>query len=610
MATSYRKRSVADLQGTKGYQRDTVYRTELKQIANDLDRSPAEREAASEELAKMDYSLGSQAERLAKLKKYVGTQRGLSIIAKLLTATGRKLQGQKIGDLSHLTPKIGSSSTERAATLQGLREEKSALLKEIEGARQFKQNLAASIHKDRATQQAALLNAIGRVTTAVAGNVTDANNQRGLAHYKQAQFLEDSKKNMFFTRDKNQDHKTLFRIENAVTDALIPRGSWEVGLKEKAVWNRYRFWDGLKKAFGKATQPGDLQAILEEAARAQGADPSEVRQSLRDDMQIAAGKDAAEATMLAALDTQLNKDATNAAEAARRHATIDKEIEDELQAGEDSFIAGGVSEKMIKAIGGALKAVNRSGEEGASEEELSPFFKTINEEMLGLGDGDTISDERMKQIRQIEALELMYKNALGSRPIQEAFKLMEDSEAVDAIRQELNGKGYNLSKRDTVQLILRNRRMGLQLGRDETSLVSGKKRDATLLKEQVDGGENLADVEEKKDLAISKEAEAANTEELEQLGFDVPGKTTSTDAITDLLRDNKWIKEMAGQEVELMRSPGADLIQGGNPPTVPEAPDSSEDPLGRLGGDELQQKLKELAKGTKYEIKSSWDKDE
>lgn len=304
--------------------------------------------------------------------------------------------------------------------------------------------------------------------------------------------------------------------------------------------------------------------------------------------------------MLAALDTQLNKDATNVADAARRHATIDKEIEDELQAGEDSFIAGGISEKMIKAIGGALKAVNRSGEEGASEEELSPFFKTINEEMSGLGDGDTISDERMKQIRQIEALELMYKNALGSRPIQEAFKLMEDSEAVDAIRQELNGKGYNLSKRDTVQLILRNRRMGLQLGRDETSLVSGKKRDATLLKEQVDGGENLADVEEKKDLAISKEAEAANTEELEQLGFDVPGKTTSTDAITDLLRDNKWIKEMAGQEVELMRSPGADLIQGGNPPTVPEAPatvpeapDSSEDPLGRLGGDELQQKLKE-----------------
>ena len=474
MATPYRKQQVADLQATKGYQGDKA-------------------------------SLDAQAERLAELKKYVGTQRGLSAVAKLLAAGGRAAQGRPVGNLSHLNAKIGMSDRERSAALAGLRGEKSALLKDIEGARQFKQDLAASVNKDRATQQAALLNTIGRITTEVAGNVTTAQGNKAKAKYDRAAFLQGTKKNLAFTRHPDQDTKTALAIQNAVDEAKIPKGSWGYDQSSKT-YGSAEFWDKVEGAiFKTGLRTGDKNFVLEGIAEKLQTTPVELRRSLENDQHIALEADATQAVKLGKILDALKLEEEEVDKLRQQHADLDEEIEKEMAEGERLFIAGGVSPKLIKTIGEALLGVGGSGESGLSSEELAPLVSTINKEMSGLGDGDAISSERMKQIEQIEALELMYKNALGSRPIQEAFKLMEDSPSVAAIQEELRGKGYNLSKRDTVQLILRNRRMGLQLGRDATSLTGAPKRDASLLKKRVEGGENLADAPDKADALIDVE---------------------------------------------------------------------------------------------------------
>ena len=131
-----------------------------------------------------------------------------------------------------------------------------------------------------------------------------------------------------------------------------------------------------------------------------------------------------------------------------------------------------------------------------TDEEADEIMQRLAKNLEGDSGGD---HARQNEIENLRKMEEAYDKDLGPAPVRKAYRLMEQSAPVQKLKAELEGKGYTLTDKQVVKLVLKNSRQEL--------IRTGKVSSGhfNLLSQLVKGGMNI---NAKEPTVVPTEAEA------------------------------------------------------------------------------------------------------
>lgn len=419
--------------------------------------------------------LEQRAIQLRELKKKVGTQRALQIIG-----SGFAIAGNKPELLPHLTPKFGYTADEIASRKGALRRERHALMGEDEAAKQFSQTLLKDVQKDRLGHKNALVGSIQRMYTAAAGEVSasarkkgDIDAKAGDVAYKEGQKYQT----MRSLKDRAHGPAVVSALDSVKAD--MGGEVWVDKYGRLTPTASKLISDELNS--GKLNTPGQKKYFIEEIGARHFNGKDKFLADLRDQRK---GTDLLPGTAQAGVMV----DAYEADVLLRNdHDTKREDLLDE--AADRYFKAGRAvygptwNQKLFDQVQESMEGLTAAETDEEADEIMQRLVKNL--------EGDTKGDHaRQNEIENLRKMEEAYDKDLGPAPVRKAYRLMEQSAPVQKLKAELTaappqGKGYTLTDKQVVKLILKNSRQEL--------IRTGKVSSGhfNLLSQLVKGGMNI-----------------------------------------------------------------------------------------------------------------------
>ena len=481
-------------------------------VNKQIKRDPAV-QATVRRIVEGSPDLRKSAEKFTQLKRRVGSQRALGILGIILKTGAAGLSGRPVGDLSKFIPKFGSTDAQLAAKRAKVREETTGIIEAMEGARQFKQDLMQKVGKSRDSQMSSMFNAISSMYNTFSNNLTSASKKRVDIGLKSVESKLDEIKGLKILEKENRNYKPI--IQDVVAKVDVTKFHRPKG-KERELSPTQ--WQLINRALADGKLPdGAKMDTLNEIGKKIGIG---VREGEPDLVEIANAQAGGEVPGMAAwpktIIGQLNDDFTNYNQKTVARRDLLKDVEKETTALSGVVTSAGLPgagqlQRMAEAFTGLGNAKTQA--------EADDIIKHLTGQLKAEGDDDPIQKARNAQLRNLKLMEESFAADLGTKPVKEAFRRMENSEDVAKLQAELalpeNG-GYQLEKRDVVRLVLRNARMqlrikGEQSGEDLASLTSiikaGKNVISDAPEEQAAKREAKTESEAKKEPTVAVETE-------------------------------------------------------------------------------------------------------
>ena len=480
-------------------------------VDRQIKRNPAV-QATVRRIVEGSPDLRKSAEKFTQLKRRVGSQRALGILGIILKTTGAGLSGRPVGDLSKFFPKFGSTDAQLAAKRAQVREEQTGIIESMEGARQFKQDLMQKVGKSRDSQMSSMFNAISSMYNTYSTNLTSASKKRADIGLESVKSKLDEIKGLKILEKEDLDYNPIIQDVVAKVDAdklRIPSGQSELDGTQ---------WQLINRALADSKLPdGAKMDTLNEIGKKIGIGVREGEPDLVEMANVQAGaKTSALSAWPKTIIGQLKDDYNNYNLKTVARRDLLKDVEKETTALSGIVTSAGLpGAGQLQKMAGAFTGLGNA----KTQEEADDIIKHLTGQLEAEGDDDPIQKARNAQLRNLKLMEESFAADLGTKPVKEAFRRMENSEDVAKLQAELalpeNG-GYQLEKRDVVRLVLRNARMqlrikGEQSGEDLASLTSiikaGKNVISDAPEEQAAKREAKTESEAKKEPTVAVETE-------------------------------------------------------------------------------------------------------
>jgi len=432
--------------------------------------------------------LERRAEQIRELKKKVGTQRALQIVG-----SGLAIAGNKPALLSKMTPKFGYTPSEKASRKAALRKERHALMGEQEAAVQFGQTLLKDLQKNQLGHKGSIVAEIQRMYTGAIAQLNQSARTRAEieskaadAAYKQA--------GQYSVMESRGDESNMARVDQAIQDLNSKmEGSEYVDERTGGISGEAAKQIQKVLASNALRVPGAKEFFVQEIH--QGAFPKLTFEGFLNTLRMRLDDPNLEGSHEAGVIVQAVEDdrARKEKYKASRDALLLESAEKYEEAGRKAF-GGTWNEKLFNNIEAAMKGIDGA----ANDEEATGIMRKLAQD-LSKG---PVDDERANEIKNLRMMEEAYDKDLGPAPVRKAYRLMEQSPAVQKIKAELTapppqGKGYNLTDKQVVKLILKNSRHEM-MRTDKAS-----KPDFSLLSKMIRSGLNIV---AKKDVPPRDEA--------------------------------------------------------------------------------------------------------